>query len=355
MIAVAPLLGRWVVGAALLAVPTPAEDPADELAAGAAEPADAPIAVTTRLSPDPSHVGDMLTLEITAAFARGYSVNLPIGVKFEPLHLVDVTEGEPEITGEGLRKTFSVRLQHFAPGPAQTPSIALTYVDPQGAIQTVSVPPVAFTVEALLANEAEPTRKPEDPPISIEYPNTLAETILYSVLGTLVGALLLWLLLRRFLGRRKPVVEIPVIPPHLVAFEALDDLERSSLLADGRVQDYYVQLTEIGKGYVERRFGIEALDRTTDEIRSVLVREPDRVAPLAADDIVLFLQRSDLVKFARMRPDDDEAKDALGFVRGLVERSVPTAAEPAAAANAEPPAPDTTSASAPAPADKEAS
>lgn len=311
-------------------VPAAPADPVSPAPAAASGQADAPITVTTRLAPDPSHVGDLLTLEVTAAFARGYSVNLPIGVKLDPLHLVDVTEGEPEATGEGLRKTFSIRLQHFAPGAAQIPGFALTYVDPHGAIQTAAVPPVAFTVEALLANEGEPEAKPDDPPISIEYPNTLAETIVYSVLGTLAGALLLWFALRRLLGRRRPVVVVPSIPPHLVAFEALDELERSPLLTEGRVQDYYVQLTEIGKGYVERRFGLDALDRTTDEIRRALLREPGRVAPLGADDIVGFLQRSDLVKFARMRPDDDEARDALGFVRDIVERSMPVAAGAAA-------------------------
>lgn len=337
--------------ASLLAFAEPA---APEPAAAAVAPAsadDGAVAITTRLSPDPSHVGDILTLEVSAAFDRGYSVNLPIGVKFDPLHLVDVTEGEPQATGEGLRKTFSVRLQRFAPGPAQTPGFALTYVDPQGAIQTVAVPPVAFTVEALLANEAEPERKPEDPPISIEYPNTLAETIVYSVLGTLAFAVAAWLLVRRFWGRREPTVVIPAIPPHVVALEALDELERSPLLAQGQVQDYYVQLSEIGKGYVERRFGIEALDRTTDEIRTALVRDPGRVAPLGADDVIGFLQRSDLVKFARMRPDDDEARNALGFVRDMVERSVPERAPEPAPANDAPPG---DAAQAPA-ADKEAS
>lgn len=315
----------------LLAAPEPEPAAAEPPAAAAA---DSPISVTARVLPDPSRVGDLLTLEVNAAFARGYSVNLPIGVKFDPLHLVDVSESEPVPTGEGLRKSFSIRLQHFAPGPAQIPGFSLTYVDPQGAIQTVAVAPVAFTVDALLANEAEPERKPEDPPISIEYPNTLAETIAYSVLGTLAGALLLWLLLRRFLGRRRRTIEVPAIPAHVVALEALDELERSTLLADGLVQDYYVQLTEIGKGYVECRFAIEALDRTTDEIRTALLHDPSRVAPLGADDIIGFLDRSDLVKFARMRPEEDEARDALGFVRDLVERSVP-AREPDAA-NADP-------------------
>jgi hypothetical protein len=332
-----------LIGAMLLAVVLAAEpEPA-------APVADAPVAVTTRLSPDPSHVGDMLTLEVNAAFPRGYTVNLPIGVKLEPLHLVDVVESEPQATGEGLAKTFTIRLQHFAPGAATVPGFQLTYVDPQGAIQTIAVPPVPFTVDALLANEAEPERKPEDPPISIEYPNTLAETIIYSVAGTLVGALILYLLLRRFLARRRKPIEIPVIPAHVVAFEALDELERSTLLADGRVQDYYVQLTEIGKGYVERRFGVAALDRTTDEIRRELVHRPDVVAPLGAADIIAFLDRSDLVKFARMQPADDEAKDDLGLVRDLVERSVPTAApEPANEAPSE-------SRSSTAAADKEAS
>ncbi len=347
------IAGPLLVALMLFAAPDPV-DPAPATVPDAAGAADAlaPVTVTTRVVPDPSHVGDLLTLEVTAAFARGYSVNLPIGVKFDPLHLVEVVEGNPEATGEGLRKTFSIRLQHFAPGAAQVPGFALTYVDPQGAIQTVTVPPTGFTVDALLANEAEPERKLEDPPISIDYPNTLAETIVYSVLATLVGATLVWLVLRRLWRRRRATVLVPAIPAHVVALGALDELERSTLLADGLVQDYYVQLTEIGKGYVERRFGIDALDRTTDEIRDALRRDPNQVAPLAAGDIVEFLDRSDLVKFARMQPDQGEAKDALGFVRDLVERSVPTASPaPGPANDGGRPAPD---AGAPAQ-DKEAS
>jgi len=317
----------------------PAAEPAAGPASAAAPAAEAPVAITTRLTPDPSHVGDLLTLEVIAAYPRNYSVNLPIGVQLAPLHLVDVEEGEPEATGEGLRKTFTVHLQHFAPGPATVPGFALTYVDEAGAIQTVAVPPVAFTVDALLANEAEPQRKPEDPPISIDYPNELAETVAYSVLATLALAFVAWLLLRRVLRRRKPAIPIPVIPPHRLALDALEELERSSLLADGRVQDYYVQLTEIGKGYLERRFGVEALDRTTEEIRRELLRGQARISPLSPDEVIAFLQRCDLVKFARQLPREDAAKDELAFVRDSVERTRPSdvaAAKPEPAKPAEP-------------------
>ncbi len=313
----------------LAAAPAPAS-----ASAPAPERVDAPVAVTTKVSPDPSNVGDLLTLEIMAAYPRGYTVNLPIGVKFDPLYTVGVTESAAEATGEGLRKTFTVTLQHFAPGPASVPGFDLTWVDEQGAVQQLAVAPTAFTVNALLANEPDPQRKPDDPPVSIEYPNTTAEIAIYSTLATLAGAALLAWAARRWLRRRRPAIVVPPIPPHRLALDALAELELSSLLADGRVQDYYVELTEIGKGYIQGRFGIEALERTTEEIRRALLRDEARIAPLSASEVIAFLQRCDLVKFARQLPDTDDARGALGYVRGVVERTSETV--PVSAANAAP-------------------
>jgi hypothetical protein len=325
---IALLLALWLRSSLALA-PAPSEP-----APPAGDVAESPIVVTTRLSPDPSHVGDVLELEVVAAFPRGHSVNLPVGVAFAPLHLVDVEESEPEVTGDGLRKTFRVRLQHFAPGPAEVPSFSLTYVDPAGAVHTVAVPAIAFTVDALLANEPDPERKPEDPPISIEYPNTLAETVIVSVLATTLALVVLGLVLRRVLRRRRPARPVPAIPPHVLALEALAELEKSELLDEGRVQDYYLQLTEIAKAYLERRFGVPALDQTTEEIRRWLLREAAQVEPLTPSELIDFLQRCDLVKFARMHPETDESHADLGFVRDAVERSRPRAEPPRPAAPA---------------------
>lgn len=326
-------LGSWLAFApAPTSEPATSEPSASEPAA--AVPQESPIIVTTRLSPDPSHVGDVLELEIVAAFPRGHSVNLPVGVAFAPLHLVDVVEGEPEVTGDSLRKTFRVRLQHFAPGPAEVPAFSLTYVDPEAAVRTVAVPATAFTVEALLANEPDPERKPEDPPISIEYPNTLAETVIVSVLATILGIIVLALVVRRVLRRRRPAKPVPAIPPHVLALEALAELEKSELLDEGRVQDYYLQLTEIAKAYLEGRFGVPALDQTTEEIRRWLLSQAASVEPLTPSELIDFLQRCDLVKFARMHPETDESHADLGFVRDAVERSQPRIESPRPAAPA---------------------
>lgn len=301
-------------------------DEADEAPA-----AEGPVAVTTRLTPEPSSIGDRLTLEVTAAYPSGFRVNLPMGLDFAPLHLVSVDEGEPESTGQGLRKVFKVHLQHFAVGEARTPSFPLTYVAPDGRVETVKVPPHAFTVASLLANEADPKRQLEDPPISLEYPAERAELVIYaSALALVLGflAALLWRRLRRAVA---VVVGPPPVPPHERALGALAELEGSQLLEIGLYADYYVQLTEITKAYLEGRFGVEALDRTTDELRQALIREGARIAPLQPAEVIAFLQECDLVKFARFAPEIEAARGDLARVRTIVEQTRPDLAPPAAA------------------------
>ncbi len=305
--------------AALLSV-APPPDPALQVAGPAAETAER-VTVQTRLSPETSNVGDRLTYEVIVAFPQGTTVNLPTQLDFSPLHLVETADSDTEATGTSLRKTFTLTLQHFAPGEASIPAFELTSVDATGAVETVSVPAKPFTVEALLANEVDPERKGEDDPVSIEYPNDTAETAILAALGGVVVAVLLWAVFRAYFRKPKVVAAPPPIPPHELALSALEELEKGELMRQNDLVPFYLQLTEIAKGYLQGRFGVPSLDRTTEEIRRELVRRSDAIAPLSADEVIAFLQRSDLVKFARYAPEDDEATGALSEVREMVERS----------------------------------
>ena len=294
--------------------PVPADSPAAAPPAAVAPTAPAvegPVAVTAKISPDPSQVGDLIKLELTAAYPAGYTVNLPLGLVLDPLHLVSVDESEPESTGQGFRKIFTITAQHFAVGDARVPAFPLTYLGPDGAVQTVQVPPTPFTVSSLLANEPDPKRQPEDPPVSLEYPNRRAEIIIYSAAAALLVGLVGGLLWARWRRRPRPIVLPPPVPAHVVAYQQLDELQKAELVARGAYQDYYLQLTEIAKGYIEGRFGIDALDRTTDELRRALEQAAAQIAPLTPRELVRFLQACDLVKFARFAPPVDEAQSAL--------------------------------------------
>ena len=46
-----------------------------------------PIVLTTRLTPEKSSIGDLLRLEITAAYPAGYSVNFPSHTRIDPMHV----------------------------------------------------------------------------------------------------------------------------------------------------------------------------------------------------------------------------------------------------------------------------
>ncbi|RMG99525.1 MAG: hypothetical protein D6705_03085 [Deltaproteobacteria bacterium] len=297
--------------------------PPPATAAAAAADVASDVVVSTRLSPDPSHIGDLLTLEVVVAYPKGFTVSLPAGLSLAPLHLVDVAEGPVEPTGEGLRKVFTIRLQAFDVGDLETPAFPVTYVDPDGEVRTVTVPPRSFAVERLTANEVDPERKGEDPPISLPYPNETAETAIWAVLGTLLAVLVAYGIYRRFFARRTAPPAPPPIPPHEEALARLEALEARDLPGQGRFQEYYLELTEIARAYLERRFGIPALDRTTEEIRRALVRAGSRIAPIDPDAFVRFLQRADLVKFARMEAEQDEARRAMEYVREVVEATRP--------------------------------
>ena len=307
--------------------PVPLASEPAEPGPSAVEPSapDGPVAVTAKIAPDPSQVGDLIKLELTAAYPAGYTVNLPLGLHFDPLHLVSVDETDPESTGQGFRKRFTITLQHFAVGESKVPAFPLTWLGPDGAVQTVQVPPTSFTVSSLLANEPDPKRQGEDPPVSLEYPNRRAEIIIYSAAAALLVGLLGGLLWARWRRRPRPVVLPPPVPAHVIAYQQLDELQRGELVARGEYQDYYLQLTEIAKGYLEGRFGIDALDRTTDELRRALERAAAQIAPLKPTELVRFLQACDLVKFARFAPPGEEAQAALAEVRAMVSATTPQA------------------------------
>lgn len=355
-------LGLWLGPPAdLPAEPAPAVPTAP--AAPTAEPS-APISVTTRLSPDPSHIGDLLTLDVIVAYPSDHAINLPNGLDFAPLELVSIVPGAVESTGSGLRQRFTITLQYFEVGEAEVPSFPVTWIDPDNQVHTYAVKPHAFVVESLLANEADPQLQPADPMISLEYANVRLAEIIVAVIGGLLAAAMLAagiIILRR---RDRPVHVPPPIPPHERALAELDALarEREALVSAGEYQDYYLRLTEIAKRYLGARFGFDPLDRTTEEIQDLLTRGQVRVEPLDPKSVITFLQDCDLVKFARLAPPDEETLDALKFVREMVERTRPIAGEPTTASDASTPArepavaePEAARASRPEPPDPEAS
>ena len=109
------------------------------------------------------------------------------------------------------------------------------------------------------------------------------------------------------------------------AHRQLDGLQARAddLFQEGAGVLFYLELTEIAKRYLGDRFGMECLDRTTDEIEVILMREPHRFGTIAADELRRFLRNCDLIKFARVATEVDVARDELARVRRWVTDTSP--------------------------------
>ncbi|MDO8804207.1 MAG: hypothetical protein Q7R35_07240, partial [Elusimicrobiota bacterium] len=97
--------------------------------------------------------------------------------------------------------------------------------------------------------------------------------------------------------------------PYQRGRDRLEKLEKSPLIADGRLKEFYTGLTAILRLYLAEEFSIDAALMTTSALgRELKKTGADIKTALRARE---FLQKSDLVKFARLRPEDagDDARD----------------------------------------------
>ena len=96
----------------------------------------------------------------------------------------------------------------------------------------------------------------------------------------------------------------PPLPPHVAAIQALETLHNQKLWQNNRHKQYYSGLTDILRTYIAARWGVGAMEMTSDEIIESMRGEelPDK----ARMDLTSILRDADLVKFAKATPDAEQ-------------------------------------------------
>lgn len=125
-------------------------------------------------------------------------------------------------------------------------------------------------------------------------------------------------------NKKLEIVEIPIPEPfpHEWAFKALDELEQKRLWQSGEVKEHYSLLTGILREYLERRYNINALEQTTDEILQQLSQQ--QLSPELMNDIEQLLSIADLIKFAKADPGIDIHAETIRRVRRFVTETMDT-------------------------------
>ncbi|RKR14962.1 hypothetical protein CLV91_1044 [Maribacter vaceletii] len=282
--------------------------------------------VTSEVDVTTLKIGEQLHFKVSVEVDSTAQVIFPEGQTFSPLETVeafktDTTRKKDRVT---LQKTYA--LTQFDSGSYKLPQQRIE-INGKGfftdslriEVSTVKVDTIAqkmFDIKPLL---------------SVDKSNTKLWKIVLAILFVLlIAGLVYW-----FLYRKKPLTEeekVALLPPYDRALLELKKLENSRYLIQDEYKQYYSELTDIVRSYLEEDANVSALESTTDELISKLeLRKDAGELDLDHETISQFkkiLQTADLVKFAKSKPPISTAENDRKAVEQIVVKTHEAIPEP---------------------------
>ena len=326
---------RWLVLGLLIIVAGCTDEPAQKdsvpVPEGPGEWAVAAWADKTEIQ-----VGEALTLDVAMRHPAGAEFLLATGGdQLTPFELVEQIEPDSTTPTESRVK---LRIAAYRlPGEVAIPPIKLEYQNESGELASVETQPIPIVLVTSLTPEVAEIHDIKGPMADLPVPSRRGR--IWWLLAALVVAALAYLIYWRFRKKGAELLGEPLprhlAPPEVEAEEALRRLVEARLLETGKVRQFYIELSDIMKRYAGRRYAVRYLERTTSEIqRDLRVAGIKQQKQLMLDKILVT---SDLVKFARIAPPDDESnrvvREGFRFVdetkpKLVAQELVPSEAQP---------------------------
>lgn len=303
------------------------------LASTAAGAQSTPPVVTAGFSADTVLIGDQFRLEVKVAKDVSQVVDFPrfkdsrLGGPFEIL-----SESLDTLEREGRRMVLrkSYLLTVFDAGQYKMDSLPVLYVDKNIVDTLHSQDSLRIVVNTLPVDTLTQTivdiKKP------LETPFVWAELKRFGwwfAAGIGLLALLafgIWYYIRR--RKRLPVFSRPrpADPPHVAAIKALEKVYHEKLWQNHKYKQYYTRITDIVREYIEQRYGINAMEQTSDQILGWL-DQAGFLAPRDRQKLAELFGVADLVKFAKYVPAPETNEMAYDNAYFFVEETKPAAGE----------------------------
>ena len=137
----------------------------------------------------------------------------------------------------------------------------------------------------------------------------------WCAVGLLVLVLAAWIVWRRR-HQIKPLPIVPVVPAHVRAKERL----RRALALLSEPGPFCTEVSSALRIYLEERFTFRAPERTTEEFLEEL-KATNLLLPDQKTSLGDFLQRCDLVKFARHEPPESELRELHESALRLIDET----------------------------------
>jgi uncharacterized membrane protein len=150
---------------------------------------------------------------------------------------------------------------------------------------------------------------------------------IWYIVGGLVLLIALVVIIVSILNRKR-AVKVPETVERVEtdqerALRLLDELAAKELWQQDRIKEYYTELTDIVRMYIEARFRMPAMELTTGELLKQSRKNKDLVPFVKS--LSQILNTADLAKFAKANPAPEEHIEAIEMAKNFIVISKPKA------------------------------
>jgi hypothetical protein len=145
--------------------------------------------------------------------------------------------------------------------------------------------------------------------------------ILVVLLTIIITAFLVVYILNKRKNKPKEQMAELVETYHQRSLRLLHELDKRELWQQDKVKDYYTELSEIVRHYIEQRFKTNAMELTTDEL--LRKAKKHREMAMFRNSLKPLLEAADLAKFAKANPLPEEHIEAMQLALDFVKVSAP--------------------------------
>lgn len=275
------------------------------------------IEITTSVDNATIYVGDLITYSISITRDTNYSlVPPPLGAN---LGAFDVKDYQPDIEtklDDGRIKSETIfKLSTFTTGDYIIPPVPIMFILKDRSQKILLAEAVPITVQSLLQNTDDSA---DIRPLKAQY-EFKRKYVQYIIWGGIVLVLLavnvaIWWWLRR---RKNLAGAEDRRTPWEIAFEKMARLEQKNLIREAKFKPFYFELTEIARAYLGRMFSADVLEMTTEQFLDHFRAVEFPVG--AFDKCAGLLKHADLVKFAKLVPEEDRCRSDFELVHTLID------------------------------------
>ncbi|MFH1073598.1 MAG: hypothetical protein V1752_00775 [Candidatus Firestonebacteria bacterium] len=262
-----------------------------------------PVTVKATISKDKITIGDKVDFRLLIE-AKGDVKQSPVDLSpyLQAFEIKDHVQKGPEKKWGKFITEYRLVLTTFTSGNYEIPEISVKYTDKGGAEKEVKSGKIILVVEPVKSNPGD-----KDDVRDIKPPLTLPHSFwfwLFTVILPLAAIGTFFLIRYLKSGNVSRVMEKTELkrPPHETAYERLAKLKELNLVEQGKIREHYYILSEIIRVYLEARYELPVVERTTSEAYKEMLASK-KLKRKEATIVKDFLEECDLVKFAKAVPE----------------------------------------------------